>query len=146
MYKAFLIMLLTLSSSVYAEWNLLIQTSDSSESVYINLDRLRVINEKSRHIEYWTKTIIDKDVEQDGLSVGDYYLSLFEVKCDSRLFALKSFHAFKKSGKSLYSDNNEYLSFKPLVPDTVTDATSDFWCDVVSNVLNQAQQEQTEQL
>lgn len=79
----------------------------------------------------WIRHLIDEDLEQDGLAVGDYRMSLMLVNCDNRTMGTKSVTVYKnlKNGvRDAKSASHPYVKMKDVVPNTVGATIVDIVC------------------
>ncbi|AYO54674.1 MULTISPECIES: surface-adhesin E family protein [Acinetobacter] len=117
-YAILSISLLIPSLSSANDW---VNIASSNEShLYLNMSSVK---EKKQYnqtlVQGWIKSVIFNDLTQDGLSVGDYYMSLYQTDCNEQKFGLITQTRYKKEkvfGESYqpYSVNMQYA-----IPETI---------------------------
>ena len=90
MFNRVLISCLSLFWSVFAcaEWTFVNANYDRSQFIYVDFNRVKVLDAKSNEVEYWVKYLIKNDKEKDGLELGDYSLALYRVGCDNEQYSI----------------------------------------------------------
>jgi hypothetical protein len=85
--------------STFAEWTFVNANYDRSQYVYVDFDRVRMLDTSRNEVEYWVKYLIKSDKEKDGLELGDYSLALYRVGCDNEVYSIRSSANFKKMAR-----------------------------------------------
>lgn len=99
-----------------AEWT---QLSSSDEYVtYIDPVRTKATQQSLKYAETWVKMVIHTDLTKDGLSVEDYKLAKYKIKCESNEIGLAAYYEYKKSGKLNYSEVPSYITYEPAIPES----------------------------
>lgn len=133
MFNRVLISCLSLFWSVFAcaEWTFVNANYDRSQFIYVDFNRVKVLDAKSNEVEYWVKYLIKNDKEKDGLELGDYSLALYRVGCDSEQYSIRSSANFKKNGSLMSSQNYAASQTRPIIPNTAVDYTAEMVCNVL---------------
>ena len=104
--------------------------SSSNEShLYLNLPSVKEKKQYSQTlVQGWIKSVIYNDLTQDGLAVGDHYMSLYQVDCNEQKFGLVTETKYKNNkvlGQSYqpYSVNMQYA-----IPDTIGEGIIESLC------------------
>ena len=117
--------------SACAEWTYVNANYDHSQYIYVDFNRVKVLDAKSNEVEYWVKYLIKNDKEKDGLELGDYSLALYRVGCDSAQYSIRSSANFKKNGSLLSSQNYTASQTWAIIPNTALDYTAEMVCRVL---------------
>jgi len=117
--------------SACAEWTYVNANYDHSQYIYVDFNRVKVLDTKSNEVEYWVKYLIKSDNEKDGLELGDYSLALYRVGCDSEQYNIHSSANFKKNGSLMSSQNYVNSQTRPIIPNTALDYTAEMVCRVL---------------
>ena len=133
MLNRVLISFFSLFWSVFAcaEWTYVNANYDHSQYIYVDFNRVRVLDAKSNEVEYWVKYLIKNDKEKDGLELGDYSLALYRVGCESEQYSIRSSANFKKNGSLMSSQNYAASQARPIIPNTALDYTAAMVCRVL---------------
>ncbi|EXB27097.1 hypothetical protein J537_1000 [Acinetobacter baumannii 1437282] len=101
-----------------SEWLHLFNTE--AEAYYLDLESLKPVNRFNKDLSKgWVKIEIIKDIEKDGMTVGDYGLTLWNFDCDTNKLGLVQAIRYK-NGKSLgTSFNISVPTMRDAIPDTV---------------------------
>jgi len=116
--------------SAFAEWTFVNANYDRSQYVYVDFDRVKMLDMSRNEVEYWVKYLIKSDKEKDGLELGDYSLALYRVGCDNEVYSIRSSANFKKNGSLLSSQDYVTSQTRPLIPNTAVDYTAEMVCHV----------------
>jgi hypothetical protein len=124
---------LSLFWSVFAsaDWTFVNANYDRSQFIYVDFNRVKILDAKSNKVEYWVKYLIKNDKEKDGLELGDYSLALYRVGCDSEQYSIRSSANFKKNGSLMSSQNYAASQTRPIIPNTAVDYTAEMVCRVL---------------
>lgn len=104
-------------------------TSSNESHLYLNAPSVK---EKKQYnqtlVQGWIKSVIFNDVTQDGLAVGDYYMTLYQVDCNEQKFGTITQTKYKKDkvfGQSYqpYSVNMQYA-----IPETIGESILESLC------------------
>ncbi len=117
--------------SAFAEWTFVNANYDRSQYVYVDFDRVKMLDTSRNEVEYWVKYLIKSDKEKDGLELGDYSLALYRVGCDNEVYSIRSSANFKKNGSLLSSQDYVTSQTRPLIPNTAVDYTAEMVCNVL---------------
>ena len=117
--------------SAVAEWTFVNANYDRSQYVYVDFDRVKMLDTSRNEVEYWVKYLIKSDKEKDGLELGDYSLALYRVGCDNEVYSIRSSANFKKNGSLLSSQDYVTSQTRPLIPNTAVDYTAEMVCNVL---------------
>ena len=133
MFNRVLISCLSLFWSVLAcaECTFVNANYDRSQFIYVDFNRVKVLDAKSNEVEYWVKYLIKNDKEKDGLELGDYSLALYRVGCDNEQYSIRSSANFKKNGSLMSSQNYAASQARPIIPNTAVDYTAEMVCRVL---------------
>ncbi|MCJ8160808.1 surface-adhesin E family protein [Acinetobacter zhairhuonensis] len=133
MLNRVLMSFLSLFWSVFAsaDWTFVNANYDRSQFIYVDFNRVKVLDAKSNEVEYWVKYLIKNDKEKDGLELGDYSLALYRVGCDSEQYSIRSSANFKKNGSLMSSQNYAASQTRPIIPNTAVDYTAEMVCRVL---------------
>ncbi|NCI80105.1 surface-adhesin E family protein [Acinetobacter kanungonis] len=116
MFKNILLALLIISPvAANAEWEFYSQ--DSERFYYFNKDTVKVTNQYTKEISYWTKSIYHSDLQKDSIAVNDYYLTLYYGNCSDETLATKSLALYNKNGELRFQQTVP-TEFKPVIPDS----------------------------
>lgn len=117
--------------SAFAEWTFVNANYDRSQYVYVDFDRVKMLDTSRNEVEYWVKYLIKSDKEKDGLELGDYSLALYRVGCNNEVYSIRSSANFKKNGSLLSSQDYVTSQTRPLIPNTAVDYTAEMVCHVL---------------
>lgn len=129
--KLILICLLSgISFPSFAEW---IEFDRDQEFTYsTNVETWNVKDKYNQVIEVWMKAHIHTDLTKDGLSIGDYNLYQYSIKCNERKLGIMAAAAYKNR-KVLESQNVSYVKYDSILPDSRGDFLSRTVCNIVFN-------------
>ncbi|MBJ8506551.1 hypothetical protein I6M96_16295 [Acinetobacter seifertii] len=114
--------------SLANDWYKINETDESK--YYINLPSISETNIYGRKVvKAWVKDLIYNDLTKDGLSVGDYTMSLFYSNCDDSTLGIKSLTQYK-NGKVFGNQlNNSYVNMKDVIPNSIGESILNYSCE-----------------
>lgn len=81
-------------------------------------------------IETWIRATVINDIVEDGLSVGDYTMFLYNFNCSESSTKVLSYTNYKKSGKNFESGTKPiYTGFRPVIPGSIGESLLSSACD-----------------
>lgn len=127
MFKKLLLSLISVVPVVaQAEW---IEMATSEEyTSYIDPKRIVATTKSLKYAETWIKMVIHTDLTKDGLSIGDYKLVKYKLKCDSREFGLAAIYDYKKTGQLNNSYIPNYIQYESVIPESRGELMSTVVC------------------
>lgn len=79
----------------------------------------------------WVKTAVYEDLVQDGLSIGDYRMSLYLINCNFRALGIKSVTTYKKTKNGNFTNETGSVSYPKLeeaIPNSIGESVVDTVC------------------
>lgn len=118
MFKQLLLVLaIAFPATSYAEWEY--WGTDEEYVSYLDAKRIVSTNDALEYVDAWVKMVIHTDLKHDGLSVGDYVLVKYSLKCKSHEIALTAAYNYQqKYNKNIGSDIRKNPKYGPVVPDS----------------------------
>lgn len=130
MKKIFIVctLLLSTSNSFADDWFKINETDESR--FYINIPSISETNYLGKNVvKAWIKDLIYNDLTKDGLSVGDYTMTLSYSNCDDKTVGIKSQTQYK-AGKVFGNQiNNSYVTMKDVIPNTIGESILAYSCE-----------------
>lgn len=119
---------LTSTQAMAESWVFVGETDESK--YYIDSDRIQTINEYGKNYQkIWVKELIYNDITKDGLTVGDYYLQLFQIDCKNQMFGMKVFASYKNNGHKIESEHLNRVSMRDAIPGSIGDSVVQYACN-----------------
>lgn len=95
-------------------------TNSTEKNAYINYNHIKLM--PNNKVEAWVKYIIFNDLTKDGMTVGDYTMTLSMYDCTAETYKnISSIDYQKKTGKVLntYKVPSYKSEYESVIPDTV---------------------------
>ena len=131
--KVFLVMLALIGMDAYAapEWVL---ASKSNENItYVDINSISQVREYAytHYKKAWFKQVIYNDISKDGMTVGDYTMSLDWFDCSGDSSGTKQIVSYKKNGQIVpnSSRSRSYVNMTDVIPGTVGESMLQAVCD-----------------
>lgn len=114
------------------EWKF-VDTIDSGFAIYVDTNSIGRVSEYSSQATHkaWIKQIVYKDLEQDGLAIGDYHMILYWVHCNNSTLGAKSVTTYQKQKNGLVRNNTESTSYpkmEDVIPNSIGEGIVDTVC------------------
>ena len=113
------------------EW---IVASKSDQAItYLDMNSISQVKEYSysHYKKAWFKQVIYNDLEKDGMSVGDYTISLDWIDCSGNSSGTKQRISYKKNGQIIpnSSRSTSYVNMTEVIPGTVGESMLEAVCN-----------------
>lgn len=86
---------------------------------YMNPIQPSYTSNPATEIEIWVKSVIHNDLTKDGMTVGDYAMTLYKLNCKNQQMGLKQYATYTSQGKNLNSHTLSYINMTSPIPETV---------------------------
>ena len=123
-------LLLWVNNSYASDWMFVGDTDE--QRIELDLESIKKIGSGNfttdrSTTQFWVKKTIINDLTKDGLSVGDYSLSLFNINCLNDTLGFKSAVRYKNN-KIFDNYIDSYVKMQPIVPETIGSSYSKIVC------------------
>lgn len=126
-----LISLVTCITFAESQWHPL----DSANGFIIGADIKNISNvteySHQTNKKVWIKSVVYEDLIQDGLAVGDYYMTLYWVNCNNRTLGVKSVSSYIKQKNGTVKNNTEtehFVKMNDVIPNSIGEGILDTVC------------------
>ena len=127
----------TIACGVFAapEWKI-ISKSDNGFIFFLDTNSVTNVSEVGyrQNKQFWFKELVVDDLEQDGLGVGDYRLTLIWINCSDGTFGGKATAVYKKqkNGTFKYESYDSRAGYEirmnPIIPESIGESFASHLC------------------
>lgn len=112
--------------------------SSGGFDIYLLSDRVKNEYDTRKTVKsVWFKYVVDKDLVQDGLGVGDYTLLNYYFQCDNSRYSLIKWYEYAKNKEGVHKLINEYkqpnsvfgYDYQEVIPYTVGEDMLNHVCE-----------------